>query len=105
MYYKMTKNEYKDFYLESKHIKVQEDFTAMIWAAFLKSPYTKGDNNQKIVVGLQPLAERLEWDMHRLNMVLSGDKTIDFYEATHVAGALGYQFKVSIKELEGVDDE
>lgn len=94
MYNKMTTNEYKDFFLESKHIKVQEDFTDMIWAAFLKSPYTKNE-----------LAERLEWDIHRLNMVLSGDKTIDFYEATHLAGALGYQFKVSIKKFEGVDDE
>lgn len=87
-YEKLHKNEYNDFFLESKHIKVQDDFIDLIWKALQNSSYTKGE-----------LAERLEWDLDRLNMVLSGDKTIDFYEATHLAGALGYQFKVNIKEI------
>lgn len=87
-YEKLHKSEYNDFFLESNHIEVQNDFTDLIWSALQNSPYTRGE-----------LAERLDWDLGRLNMILSGDDTIDFYEATHLAGALGYQFEVSIKEI------
>ena len=86
----MEVNENADFFLESKHIRVQEDFTEAIHKALLKSPYTKGE-----------LAERLSWSLERLAAVMSGYKTITFYEAVHVAGALGYELKVSIKEING----
>lgn len=79
-----------NFFSESRHIRVQQDFCDALWSALLKSPYTKGE-----------LAERLGWDLHRLMMVLTGDDTVDFYDAVHVAGALGYRLEVSIKEKRG----
>ena len=89
-YDKMEVNEEAGFFKQSKHIKVQQEFCDALWSALLKSPYTKGE-----------LAERLGWDLHRLMMVMTGDDTVDFYEAVHVAGALGYKLEVSIKEKEG----
>lgn len=87
-YNKMEVNEYADFFKQSKHIKVQQDFCDMMWEALQNSPYTYGE-----------LAARLDWEVNYFMMVITGDKTIDFYEAVHLAGALGYKLEVSIKEV------
>lgn len=86
-YDKMEVNEYADFFKQSKHIKVQEDFCDMMWEALQKSSYTYGE-----------LAARLDWELNYFMMVITGDKTLDFYEAVHLAGALGYKLEVNIKE-------
>lgn len=90
-YDKMEVNECADFSKQSKHIKVQQDFCDMMWEVLQNSPYTYGE-----------LAARLDWELNYFMMVITGDKTIDFYEAVHLAGALGYKLEISIKE---VDDE
>ena len=87
-YDKMEVNEYADSFKQSKHIKVQQDFCDMMWKALQNSPYTCGE-----------LAARLDWELSYFMMVISGDKTIDFYEAVHLAGALGYKLEISIKEI------
>lgn len=87
-YDKMEVNEYADFSKQSKYIKVQEDFCNMMWEALQNSPYTYGE-----------VAARLDWELNYFMMVITGDKTIDFYEAVHLAGALGYKLEVSIKEV------
>lgn len=86
-YDKMEVNEYADFFKQSKHITVQEDFIKEIEWLIERSPYTKGE-----------LAERLGWDMDTLNLILADRGTLDFYEAVHLVGALGYKLEVSIKE-------
>lgn len=88
-YDKMEVNECADFFKQSKHIKVQEDFCDMMWEALQNSPYTYSE-----------LAARLDWELNYFMMVVTGDNTIDFYEAVHLAGALGYKLEVSIKEAE-----
>lgn len=86
-YDKMEVNEYAYFLKQSKHIKVQEDFCGMMCQALQKSSYTYNE-----------LAARLGWEVNYFMMVITGDKTIDFYEAVHLSGALGYKLEVSIKE-------
>lgn len=83
----MEVKEYADFFKQSKHIKVQEDFCNAIWEAIQSSPYTCGE-----------LAARLDWELSYFITIITGGKTIDFYEAVHLAGALGYKLEVSIKE-------
>ena len=87
-YDKMEVNEDADFFKQSKHIKVQEDFCNAIWEAIQMSPYTCGE-----------LASSLDWELSYFIRIITGDKTIDFYEAVHLAGALGYKLEVSIKEI------
>lgn len=87
-YDKMEINEYADFFKQSKHIKVQEDFLSAIELALKNSTYSKGE-----------LANRLDWSLGRLNNILSGDFNINFYEAVHLAGALGYKLEISIKDV------
>lgn len=88
-YDKMTANEHHDFYLESKHIKYNEQVADMLWDLLKKSKYTKGE-----------LAERLEITERQLMMVMSGDKTISTYDMVHVAGALGYKWEFNlVKEV------
>ena len=48
-YDKMEVNEYKDSFLESKHIKYNEQVADKLWKLLKQSKYTKGE-----------LAERLE---------------------------------------------
>ena len=86
-YDKMEVNKYADFFKQSKHVRVQEDFIKEIERLLERSPYTKGE-----------LAERLGWDMDTLNLILADRGTLDFYEAVHLAGALGYKIEVSIKK-------
>ena len=86
-YDKMEVNEYADLFKQSKHIRVQEDFLEAIDLALKLSPYSKGE-----------LASRLDWSLGRLNNALSGYFNINFYEAVHLAGALGYKLEISIKE-------
>lgn len=87
----MEVNEYVDFFKQSKNIRVQEDFIKEIERVLKLSPYTKGE-----------LAERLDWDMDTLNLILADKGTLDFYEAVHLAGALGYKLEISVRE---VDDD
>ena len=84
-YDKMTANEYHDFYLESKHIKYNEQVADMLWQLLKQSKYTKGE-----------LAERLDITERQLMNVMSGDKTINTYDMVHVAGALGYKWKFNL---------
>ena len=84
-YDKMTANEYHDFYLESKHIKYNEQVADMFWNLLKQSKYTKGE-----------LAERLDITDRQLMMVMSGDKTINMYDMVHVAGALGYKWEFNL---------
>lgn len=84
-YGKMEKSEYHDFHLESKHVKYDTQVANILREALRYSKYTK-----------EELAERLDWDLHRLMMVLSGNKTIDIYDMVHVAGALGYKWKFNL---------
>lgn len=84
-YSKTEANECHDFYLESKHVKYNDLVADMLWKALQDSKYTKGE-----------LAERLVWDLHKLMMVMSGDKTINTYDMVHVAGALGYKWEFSL---------
>ena len=81
----MTANEYHDFYLESKHIKYNEQVADMLWNLLKQSKYTKGE-----------LAERLDITDRQLMMVMSGDKTINMYDMVHVAGALGYKWEFNL---------
>lgn len=89
-YDKMVVNEYKDFFLESKHVKYNEQVADMLWELLKESKYTKGE-----------LAERLDMTERQLMWVMSGDKTIDIYDMVHVAGALGYKWKFDLVK----DDE
>ena len=91
-YDKMTTNEYHDFYLESKHIKYNEQVADMLWELLKQSKYTKGE-----------LAERLDITERQLMMVMSGDKTINMYDMVHVAGALGYKWEFNL--VKDNDDE
>ena len=81
----MIANEYHDFYLESKHIKYNEQVADMLWNLLKQSKYTKGE-----------LAERLDITDRQLMMVMSGDKTINMYDMVHVAGALGYKWEFNL---------
>ena len=89
-YDKTEVNEYADFFKQSKHIRVQEDFIKEVERLIERSPYTKGE-----------LAERLGWDMDTLNLILADRGILDFYEAVHLAEALGYKLEIGIKEIEG----
>ena len=91
-YDKMTTNEYHDFYLESKHIKYNEQVADMLWQLLKQSKYTKGE-----------LAERLDISEEKLMKVMSGDKTINTYDMVHVAGALGYKWEFNL--VKDSDDE
>ena len=84
-YEKMTANEYYDFYLESKHIKYNEQVADMLRKLLRLSKYTKGE-----------LAERLDITEGKLMNVMSGDKTINMYDMVHVAGALGYKWEFNL---------
>ncbi len=84
-YDKMTANEYHDFYLESKHIKYNDQVADMLWELLKQSKYTKGE-----------LAERLDITERQLMNVMSGDKTINIYDMVHVAGALGYKWEFNL---------
>ena len=84
-YEKMETNEYHDFYLESKHIKYNEQVADMLWKLLRQSKYTKGE-----------LAERLDITEGQLMQVMSGDKTINTYDMVHVAGALGYRWEFNL---------
>ena len=75
-YDKMEAMEYYDDILQSKHVVPNEKVGDMLWQALLNSPFTKGE-----------LAERLDWSLHKLMMIMSGDDTIDTYDMVHVAGA------------------
>lgn len=88
-YDKMVLSEYGDFFLESKHISTNDMIADMLWKALQDSKYTKGE-----------LAERLDWDLNRLMMVMSADKTIDTYDMVHVAGALGYKWSFNLVKAE-----
>ena len=91
-YDKMTANEYHDCYLESKHIKYNEQVAGMLWKLLKQSKYTKGE-----------LAERLDITERQLMQVMSGDKTINMYDMVHVAGALGYKWEFNL--VKDSDDE
>ena len=84
-YEKMEANEYGDFFLESKHIKYNEQVADMLWNLLKQSKYTKGE-----------LAERLDITERQLMRVMSGDKTINIYDMVHVAGALGYKWEFNL---------
>lgn len=84
-YDKMVLGEYGDFFLESKHISTNDKVANILWKALQNSKYTKAE-----------LAERLDWDLHTLMMVMSGDKTINMYDMVHVAGALGYKWEFNL---------
>lgn len=84
-YEKMEANEYRDFFLESKHIKYNEQVADMLWKLLKQSKYTKGE-----------LAERLDITERQLMWVMSGDKTINTYDMVHVAGALGYKWEFNL---------
>ena len=84
-YEKMTASEHHDYYLESKHIKYNEQVADMLWNLLKKSRYTKGE-----------LAERLDITERQLMNVMSGDKTISIYDMVHVAGALGYKWEFNL---------
>ena len=86
MYNKMIRDENADFALVSRHEAVQDKFLREVGKALLLSPYTKNE-----------LAERLNWDIQRLNSALSGVNTLDFYDATYLAGAIGLQFVAELK--------
>lgn len=91
-YDKMAASEHHDFYLESKHIKYNEQVADMLWNLLKQSKYTKGE-----------LAERLEISEENLMKVMSGDKTINMYDMVHVAGALGYKWGFNL--VKESDDE
>lgn len=80
-YEKMAASEHHDFYLESKHMKYNDQVADMLWQLLKQSKYTKGE-----------LAERLDISEEKLMKVMSGDKTINMYDMVHVAGALGYKW-------------
>ena len=81
----MTVSEHHDYYLESKHIKYNEQVADMLWQLLKQSKYTKGE-----------LAERLGITERQLMSVVSGDKTINMYDMVHVAGALGYKWEFKL---------
>ena len=89
-YDKMEANEYGDFFLESKHIKYNEQVADMLWQLLRLSKYTKGE-----------LAERLDITERQLMWVMSGDKTINIYDMVHVAGALGYKWEFNLVKDSG----
>ena len=91
-YDKTVLSEYGDFFLESKHISTNDKVADMLWKALQDSKFTKAE-----------LAERLDWDLHTLMMVMSADKTIDIYDMVHVAGALGYKWEFNL--VKDSDDE
>lgn len=84
-YDKMAASEHHDYYLESKHIKYNEQVADMLWNLLKQSKYTKGE-----------LAERLDITERSLMWVTSGDKTINTYDMVHVAGALGYKWEFNL---------
>ena len=87
----MEANEYRDFFLESKHIKYNEQVADMLRKLLRISKYTKGE-----------LAEGLDITERQLMNVMSGDKTINIYDMVHVAGALGYKWEFNlVKDSEG----
>lgn len=88
-YIKTEKNEMNDFFSESKHVKYNDIVADILWKALHHSPYTENE-----------LAEILDWDKHRVMMILSGDDTIDIYDMVHVAGALGYEFRFGLVKIE-----
>ena len=89
-YEKTEANEYGDFFLESKHIKYNEQVANMLRDLLKQSKYTKGE-----------LAERLDITERQLMWVLNGDKMINMYDMVHVAGALGYKWEFKlVKESE-----
>lgn len=85
MYNKMIRDENADFALVSRHEAVQDKFLREVGKALLLSPYTKNE-----LTGLN-------WDIQRLNSALSGVNTLDFYDATHLAGTIGLQFVAELK--------
>ena len=87
-YDKMEALEHYDGALVSKHIRYNDLVADMLWDKLKQSPCTKGE-----------LAERLDWDLHRLMMILSGDDIIDIYKMVHVAGALGYKWEFNLVEI------
>ena len=91
-YEKTEANEYGDFFLESKHIKYNEQVADMLWNLLKQSKYTKGE-----------LAEGLDITERQLMNVMSGDKTINIYDMVHVAGALGYKWEFNL--VRESDDE
>ena len=86
-YEKMVASEHHDYYLESKHIKYNEQVAEMLWNLLKQSKYTK-----------EGLAERLDITERQLMNVMSGDKTINIYDMVHVAGALGYKWEFNLVE-------
>ena len=90
-YEKMAASEHHDFYLESKHIKYNEQVADMLWNLLKQSKYTKGE-----------LAEGLDITERQLMNVMSGDKTINMYDMVHIAGALGHKWEFNlVKDSEG----
>ena len=83
----MVASEHHDYYLESKHIKYNEQVAEMLWNLLKQSKYTK-----------EGLAERLDITERQLMNVMSGDKTINIYDMVHVAGALGYKWEFNLVE-------
>lgn len=81
----MEANEYHDFYLESKHIKYNEQVADMLWNLLKQSKYTKGE-----------LAKRLGISEEKLMKVIRGDKTINMYDTVHVEGDLGYKWEFNL---------
>lgn len=88
-YEKLEVDEIGDFFLRSKHVPYNDMVSNMLWDALKNSKYTKNE-----------LAERLDWAVHRLMMVISGDDTLNIYDMVHVSGALGYEFKFELVKIE-----
>lgn len=73
---------------EDKSVDKREEVAKQLWDMLQESPYTYGE-----------LLECLGWEDWRLSRILAGDEEIEMYELTHIAGALGKDFKVTFDTL------
>ena len=81
-------DKYCAVFEEDKSVDKREEVAKLLWNMLQESPYTYGE-----------LLECLGWEHWRLSRILAGDEEIGMYELTHIAGALGKDFKVTFDTL------
>lgn len=81
-------DKYGAVFEEDKSVDKREEVAKQLWDMLQESPYTYGE-----------LLECLGWEDWRLKRILAGDEEIELYELTHIAGALGKDFKVTFDTL------